>query len=206
MKLENQNIVQNLADQQYDDSDPYVTKKTTWRDMLDGPIISVSDPQKGNVDAKVAIVYFSDFKCDFCRKQELVYEKIMEKYPNDVRLIWKDYPDGLDGSESFLASLSARCAGEQNKFWEFHNEIFSNNQKIDKTGLLVIANKLKLDTEKFADCLESQTYKKNILDNILEANALDINGVPFTYVNTQEIMGEISQEELERIIEIEIKK
>jgi len=186
--------------------DPYLTRKLDLKDMLKGPIISQNDPIFGKKEAEVALVVFSDFQCGICHKQEAVFKKIMERYKDKVKMIWKDYPDKNSNSNSFQASLAGRCANEQNKFWEYHDLLFANSNALNNNKFVEIAGQLGLDKNEFETCLSTGKYKKQVNDNVLEANALDITGVPFIYVNTQEVMGEIGFEELEKLVQKELAR
>ena len=200
--------VEDSGDLAYVDRSNYGDGKLVYKvpdlgDLLTGPIISSLDPVQGDVEAPVSIVFFADFECDFCRNQEQVIKQVFEKYKNQVKLIWKDYPEDDEDSISYKLAVAARCAQEQDSFWEYHDKLFSSDISNDE-DLVKIAYDLGLKANKFEKCLENPEAKKLVDDNIEEANALDINGVPFIYVNSQEIMGEINYEDLEKIVEIEI--
>lgn len=199
---------QERTDSNYFDDNNYRSGKLVQKvpdlgDILTGPIISSIDPSLGEIDSQVAIVYFADFECDFCRKQEKILQEIFGKYSDQVKLIWKDYPESNQESISYKSAVAARCAQEQDGFWEYHDQLFLAPNLSDNI-FLEIAEKLDLSKRKFEKCLEGTGAPKLVDDNIEEANALDINGVPFIYVNSQEIMGQISYEDLEKIVEIEI--
>jgi protein-disulfide isomerase len=190
----------------YAEGDPLITKKPSLKDMLSGPIISSLDPAMGYADAPVAIVEFSDFTCLYCQKQEQIIKKIMQNYKDQVKLLWKDYPDSNINSLSYKSAVAARCAGEQDAFWPFHDFLYEKKDKLNEASFLEIAGLLKLNKNKLAECMESGRTKQLINDNIEEANALAITGIPFIYINNQEIMGETAFEEINRIIQIELNK
>lgn len=189
----------------YKNDDPFITKNPDLKDMLDGPIISQSDPFLGAVQAPVTLVIFSDFQCSVCHKQEAILKQVLDKYGDKVRLIWKDYPDKDVASGSFQASLAGRCANEQGKFWEYHDLLFANSGQLTGDKFVELSKESELNSAKFDNCLTTLKYQREINDNILEANALDITGVPFIYVNDQEVLGEISIEDLSKIIEKELE-
>lgn len=184
-------------------ADPLVTKVPSLEDFMDGPIISSVDPSLGNPDAKVFLVQYSDFDCQFCQKQENVLKQALNKYGNKIKLIWKDYPNSEPDSLSYLASLSGRCAQMQGKFWEYHDSLYSR-KNLNLDCLKEVAEEIKLNINQFEKCLANETARGLVNDNIEEANALDITGVPFIYVNKQEFMGEISLEDLEKAISEEL--
>jgi len=159
----------------------------------------------GSKDAKVVIVEFSDFKCDYCRQQEKILEGIIREYKDKVKLIWKDLPESNVKSDSFRAAVAGRCAEAQNKFWDYHNLLFSNND-FSNNAFVGLAGKLNLDQEAFRTCLQDNNMIRYIKDNISEADALQISGVPFIYVNDQEVFGQINQKDLKDIINRELDK
>ncbi len=182
------------------------TKVPRLKDMLAGPIISGLDPGMGNEKAPVAVVIFSDYQCDFCREQEQILKNLLNQYGDKIRLIWKDYPESDENSISFLAAVAGRCAQEQKKFWEYHDLLFQNSGGLNSKILFELARKLNLNINQFNYCLSGNEAEQLVKDNIEEADALGISGVPFIYVNDREVMGEITLEELGEIIEIELNK
>ncbi len=190
----------------YSEGDLLITKVPRLKDMLAGPIISDLDPWMGSEEAPAIIVIFSDYQCGFCQKQEKILQEAIGRYEGKIRLIRKDYPESDENSISFLAAAAGRCAQEQKKFWEYHDLLYENNKNLSQLTFLKIADSLNLDRKDFIRCLDNDNIKQLIKDNIEEANALDITGVPFIYVNDREVMGQVDLEELERIIEVELDK
>ncbi len=186
--------------------DFYITRNLNLEDMLAGPIISEHDPRYGNDQAPVSLVIFSDFVCNFCRQQEEVLKNLISTYPSDIKLIWKDYPESDKQSISWQSARAGRCADQQNKFWAYHDLLFDSKQKFSQELFIDLADQLELDENKFIECLNDNQVDALINDNIREANGLNINGVPFIYVNDQEIIGEISYQDLEKIVLIELDR
>lgn len=188
-------------------NDPYITKNPRLKDIINGPIINKADPGMGDEKAFVYIVQYSDFECNYCAEQEQVLKRVLQKYSDKVRFIWKDYPKSDYDSASYQAAIAARCAQQQDKFWPYHDFLYMDNKELKEETYLNIAQLLELDMRKFDRCLGDDSAVRRLIDNnIEEANALAISGVPFLYINSQEIMGEVSEEELERMINIELDK
>jgi protein-disulfide isomerase len=183
-----------------------VTKLPSPEDLLDGPIVGPDDPALGQAGAPVTIVYFSDFSCDFCQQQEQIIKQIISQYQDAILLVWKDYPEAKPLSYSFQAAQAARCAQEQNKFWAYHDQLFLNKNKFNRDKFIALAEQLKLNQDRFTDCLDSGRTKQQVLNNIEEANLLQISGIPFTYVNKQELLGQASLEELRQMVKAELDK
>lgn len=186
--------------------DPFITKVPQLENVLQSPITDGRDPQLGSKGAEVTIVEFADYKCGVCQEQISVLKKIKDEYGKKVRVIWKDYPFYQESSPSFQAARAARCAGEQDEFWDYNKLLYQNNeQHLNDSLFISLAKKAGLNIYDFRGCLQGKRVNDLIMDNIIEANALSIKGVPFIYINDQEIMGEASYKEIERLIEIEMK-
>lgn len=190
----------------FSQGDPLTTKIPDINDILAGPIISQNDPSLGPIDAPITLVIFSDFECKFCQTQERIIKAIMEQFQGKIRLIWKDYPENNLNSTSFKAAIAARCANLQNKFWEYHDILFQNKENLNQDNFISFANQLNLDKNQFENCLENNDIKKIIKDNMDEANALNIIGIPFIYLNDQEVMGELTINDLKKMVENELNK
>lgn len=186
-------------------NDPFITKVPRLKDLIKKPIIIDADPMLGEKNSKVNIVVYSDFKCAFCKEQEQAIKNLIAKNPKNVSLIWKDYPENSIKSASYQAALAARCAQEQGRFWEYHDLLFANSGDSSENLYSQLAEKLNLDLRNFNACLSEKKTEKLVDADIKEADALDITGVPFIYVNDKEIMGRTSLEELEKMVEDELK-
>ena len=196
-----------FLNENYDNGDELITKVPNLSDMLAGPIISWDDPNQGDKYAKVILVEYADFKCDYCRAQEQNLKRILDKYRGLVRLIWKDYPETDESSESFQAALAGRCANEQGLFWEYHDFLFEYNDDLSRENLIHLANLAGLNERDFMDCIDNdQEHADQIRSNMTEADALGITGIPFVYVNNQELFGNSSYEDLELLVEIELSR
>ncbi len=178
--------------------DPFITKGEAAKELLLSPVVDGRDPQIGPDDAKITIVEFSDFSCDVCAQQEEVIKEVMEKYKDQIKLVWKDLPD-VD-TLSYEAAVAARCAGEQGKFWQVHDFLFSDPGAFS-ASLSDVSDKTGLNSSDFSSCFSSGRHDSDIKRNMEEASALRIPGVPFFFVGDQEYLGSIDKEDLERIIE-----
>ncbi|MFA4833938.1 MAG: thioredoxin domain-containing protein [Patescibacteria group bacterium] len=186
--------------------DPLITKVPGLKDILDGPIINGPDPSLGPEKAPVVITYFADYECRYCQKQEAVIKSVMEQYKDKIRLVWKDYPEKNVASGSFSAAVAGRCAEEQGQFWPFHDLLFASGDKLGKDLFIALVEKLNLRKSLFSECLEDEEVGQSVRNNILEAQALDIKGVPFIFINKEEIMGEATADDLKKIIDIELNE
>lgn len=185
--------------------DPFITKNPNITDdTLIKPILgNPLDPSLGEEKAELIIVEFSSFTCQFCQNQEKVIREVMVEYGDKICLVWKNYPNNPSGI-SLQAAVAGHCAHEQGKFWVYHDLLFDRSNDLESDLFLKLAKKIDLDEEAFQSCLNNEASFERIMENIREGDSLRIIGVPFFFVGSQEILGEINKEDLKRIIEIEL--
>jgi protein-disulfide isomerase len=161
---------------------------------------------RGNPNAPVTIIEFSDFQCPFCRQSFPVIQKVLAKYPNQVKLAYRDFPLRDLHPQAQLAAEAARCATEQGKFWEYHDMLFSNPNKLDRPGLLQMAQVLKLDDKRFVSCLDSGKYRGAIDEDVKAGNKAQVEGTPAFFVNGVLMTGFQPESVLESKIDAELAR
>ena len=157
------------------------------------PIYLGRDFFRGPADAPVSIVEFTDFECPFCKVAHTSLKKVAERYPSDVRLVFKNFPldmacnaDMAQQLHPFAcrAAIMARCAGAQNQdlFWRFHDAIFEADGFNDE-WLDAKATELGLTGESFASCVTGREEFDEVRADIELARSLGVNATPTLYVN-----------------------
>ncbi|MFA5886252.1 MAG: thioredoxin domain-containing protein [Patescibacteria group bacterium] len=162
----------------------------------------------GSASPQVAIIEFGDFACPYSKASAPVIRDLATEYKSKVKLIWRDY---LRNSDSIDLAMAARCAGEQNKFWEMHDKLFdqqadltiNNAERITK--LTSFAQDLKLNTKKFSSCLADRTYLDQIKKDYDDGTALQIIGTPSWFVNNHYFSGSLSKEKFQELLKGLIK-
>jgi protein-disulfide isomerase len=159
---------------------------------------------RGNPDAPVTIVEFSDFQCPFCFQAYWTIKNVMAKYGAKVKLSYRDMP--LDGAQADPngTAAAARCAGEQGKYWEYHDLLYENQDAIGPRAFREFAGDLKLDATRFDSCLESAKFRASIQEDFQEGLRLGITGTPYFFINGIPISGALPQPVFEQTIESEL--
>ena len=170
---------------------------------LSVPLIG-DDPSVGPVDAKVTVIEFACFTCQYSKKAEPIVKEMLNDYPN-VRYVFKSFPI-MTHAYAYEAALADQCAREQNKFWEFKDKLFENQEKINNQTILGIAKELGLNQEQFNSCFSGNKYQKDIEQSIQEAKDSGVYGTPTFFINNQVLVGPKSFDELKNAIEKEMKK
>src|SRR4051794_31153537 len=117
-------------------------------------IATGASPSRGLAAAPVTIVVFSDFECSYCAKGERTLREVEAAYPGKVRLVFKNAPLPMH-THARLAAKAALAAGEQGKFWEYHDALFEQQDSLDRPGLEAAAQKLGLEMARFRASLDS---------------------------------------------------
>ena len=158
----------------------------------------------GNPNAPVTIVEFGDYQCPFCKKTEATLKAVLAKYNGRVKLAFLDFPLTEIHASAFSAAEAARCAGEQGKYWEYHDSLFSDQSKLDQPSLVERAEKLHLSAAAFRSCLSSGKFKTDIEANREQGDKAGVSGTPAYFINGVFLNGAQPQSEFEKIIDNEL--
>jgi protein-disulfide isomerase len=203
----------------------YVT--ADGRDLINGSIWNLNDnpfldtlehlpttgPSFGPANAKVTLVVFSDFECPYCRAfARSVRDNVPQKYPNDVRVIFKDFPIQNIHPWAFPAAEAAHCIAAQKPeaFWTFHDWIFQHQEEInpgnlrDKVG--AFAKEQQLDSAKILSCMETHAMAAEVNDSVKAGEALQIQQTPTSFANGRELSGAVEWKTLDGVIQMEINR
>ncbi len=169
-------------------------------------------PRLGSSDAKVTVVEFADFQCPYCGKfQETVYTQLKKDYIDTGKISFAYQDFTFLGEESDVAAQAAKCAGEQGKFWEYHDYLFSH-QKGENQGAFVAKNlktfakTLKLKTADFNTCLDSGKFASAVEEETAGGRALGITGTPTILVNGKVYVGALPYATFKQAIEEALAK
>jgi protein-disulfide isomerase len=165
--------------------------------------VEAKGPARGPDSAKITIVEFSDFECPFCSRANETVDKVMEAYAGKVRLVFRHYP--LDfHKKAPKAAEASLCANEQGKFWEYHNQLFANQQKLDPPQLKEHATSVGLDAAKFSECLDSGKMASVVQADMAAGKKAGVNGTPAFFINGVMLSGAQPLEEFKRVIDQEL--
>jgi len=155
------------------------------------------DPVKGNPDATVTIVEFSDFQCPFCKRfHETTLPLILENYVDTgkVKLVYRDYPiESLHPNGAILTALASECADEQGMFWQYHDKLFQTQKNWERLAAEDVADEIKkyavelgLDTNQFNDCFDSGKYMDEVKNDLQDGASYGITGTPGFFIGNEE--------------------
>jgi predicted DsbA family dithiol-disulfide isomerase len=168
--------------------------------------VASAGPALGPEQAPVTIVEFSDFQCPFCSRAEPIVRQVLERYPEQVRLVYRHMPLDSIHPRARPAAEAAVCAEEQGRFWEYHEKLFANQGALADQQLELYASELNLDMEAFAQCLQRPEVKARVQGDVEAAEAAGVKGTPAFLVNGILLSGARPVEEFVRVIERELAR
>jgi len=160
---------------------------------VEGQLDTHGAPERGNPQATVAVVEFSDFQCPFCKRHvDTTLPQIDKEYisTGKVRYVFMDFPLESIHPMAFKAAEASHCAEEQQRFWEMHDRMFADQDALAPDQLVAAAKGLGLDEHKFKTCLDSGKYADRVKASVAEGEKFNVGATPAVLLATVE-NGEI---------------
>jgi protein-disulfide isomerase len=182
-----------LADIQKDQPVPTQVPTQPMPEVL-STISLDNDPVKGDANAPVIMVEFSDFQCPFCSSfYQNTLPLIDDNYikTSKVKLVFRDYPLGFHQNAN-AAHIASECANKQGKFWQYHDELFSKQQEWQGLDINAVAEKflayadeLDLDKSQFSSCTKDASIQQEIQFDIQEGTKYGTSGTPTFFIGNE---------------------
>ncbi len=183
---------------------------TPVRVQLDPPRMTVSvaphDPVRGPATAPVTLVEFSDYQCPFCSRVTPTLKRLRETYGERIRIVWKDFPLYDIHPLAQKAAEAAWCAGDQGKYWEFHDRLFVNQGTLGSEGLTQHATAVGLEPKAFATCIESGRHAGRVKEGAGLGRDLGVDSTPTTFINGRRLTGAHPYDVFAEIIDDELAR
>jgi len=175
--------------------------------LMEPPRIEVpleNSPVRGDANAAITIVEFSDYQCPFCKRSQETVSAIKAKYPTQIKWAFKDFPLSFH-QRAMPAAMASRCAGDQGKFWEYHDKLFTGTG-LEDTDLKRYAKEIGIDENKFGDCLAARRFQDGINADMKLGQALGVSGTPAFFINGRLLSGAQPPEAFQAIIDEELSR
>ncbi|MEC7526140.1 MAG: thioredoxin domain-containing protein [Myxococcota bacterium] len=163
-------------------------------------------PQRGEDDALVTIVMWSDYECPFCARVEPTISRIVNEHGDDVRVVWRDNPLPFHQNAMPAAELAreAYAQGGDDKFWEAHELLFENQRALDRPALDRYAQQLGLDMNRYRQAMDQHTHRAAIQADQQAAGQLGARGTPAFFINGVQLMGAQPYERFNEVVTREL--
>ena len=196
------------------DNDDWIISDVDWSDTdqpnLTGKTVDPDSVSHIQGSGSYTLIEYSDTECPYSKEYHTTLDQVFPNYETQIQRGYKHFPLNQHMEKATLQAEATECAGAQNKFWEYTDEIYkrtNSNNSLPDAELFAIAEDLNLNTDKFNTCLAKATYNNLVKENAQEAQELGANGTPFSVLIDQEgnvveiIKGLYSASELEEIFD-----
>lgn len=162
--------------------------------------VGPDNPSRGPVDAPITIITYSEFQCPYCKKAAKTISQVMDAYPDQIRVIFKNLPLQFH-DDAIPAAYSALAAMRQGKFWEYHDVLFTDGTPLNEESYRKIANTLELDLEQFDSDRQSEEIAEQVREDMERAKTLNLNATPSFIINGVLVQGARPLEYFSKIID-----
>ena len=159
-------------------------------------------PVRGTRTAPVTLIEFADYQCPYCQKIHPELKQLQQEFPGKVAFIFKDFPLPAHNRAPKAAEAS-RCAGDQGKYWEYHDLLFQGKE-LDKEQLKLYAHELQLDQARFDRCLDSGQEAAPVEKDVKEGKSLGVVQTPAFFVNGHFFSGAVPYSTLRDLVQQQI--
>ena len=162
-------------------------------------------PVKGEADAKVTIVEFSDFQCPFCSRVEPTLKQIMDEYKGKVRIAWKNQPLSFHPN-AMPAAEAAMAAYEQgnDKFWAMHDKLFEKQAELSPAVYEQAAREIGLNVDRWKAALAQHAASSTIQADMAAGSAVGAGGTPTFFINGKRLVGAMPYDSFQQVIDAEL--
>jgi protein-disulfide isomerase len=145
------------------------------------PVASESDYVRGDEDAPITMIMYSDFECPYCNRFYDTMVEVMDNYDGQVRWIYRHFPLSFH-TNAQSAAEAAECAGVQGKFWEMADLLSENYSSLGSDAYNTYASQLGLNTSEFATCMDEGTYESKVKTQAQGGITAGVTGTPGTFI------------------------
>ena len=174
----------------------------TAEDILD--LADEVDPDRDHIrgpdEAPVTLIEYGDFECPYCGQAESVLRELLGKFGDELRYVWRHLPLNDVHPRAQLAAEATEAASAQGRFWEMHDLMLDNQDRLSAQDIGGYAERLGLDVDRFWDELRRHEYSNRVAEDVATADASGVSGTPSFFINGRRYQGAYDTETLEAVV------
>jgi len=166
--------------------------------------VTAQDHVRGDFEAPVTIVEYSDYQCPFCSRFHPTIKQILADYPGQVRWVYKHFPLDQIHAQARPAAEASECVFEQkgnDGFWQFTDGLFENQSRLGNSLYKELAGQIGVNADQFTNCVSSRKYKDKVESDYQEGIKAGVRGTPGSFVNGQSIPGAVPYSTLKAAVD-----
>jgi protein-disulfide isomerase len=145
--------------------------------------VTSEDHIQGSEDAAVTLVEYGDYQCPHCGVAYSIVKQVQERYRDDLRLVFRNFPLAEIHAHAESAAEAAEFAGANGSFWEMHDGIYENQQRLSTKLLLELASGIGLSVDDLREALASHEFAPRVKKDFLGGVRSGVNGTPTFFIN-----------------------
>jgi protein-disulfide isomerase len=154
-----------------------------WAATLTLPVSPTRDHVLGPPDAPYEVVEYGDYQCPFCRAANEQVAAVTARMRDQVRYAYRHFPLSTIHPFAQLAAEAAESAGAQGKYWDMHDLLFENQDRLGLAAIFMLAEEIGLDSDAFRDALENRRYAPKVREDFMSGARSGVAGTPTFFVN-----------------------
>ena len=157
--------------------------RTHWESALTLPVAEDRDHVQGAPGAAVTLVEYGDYECPYCGAAYPIVKQLQAERGDALRFVFRNFPITTAHPHAEQAAEAAEAAAAQGRFWEMHDLLYENQQRLDAEDLLAYADRLGLDAERFKRELAEHAHAARVHEDFMSGVRSGVNGTPTFYIN-----------------------
>lgn len=153
------------------------------------PPVGERDHLLGRDDAPVTLLEYGDYECPSCGQAYPVVKEVLSRSGDAVRFAFRNFPLTQIHPRAERAAEAAEAAGAQGKFWELHDRIFTEQERLDRSDLVAHARDIGLDMQRFTHDLDTGAFSERVREDFMSGVRSGVNGTPTFFVNGVRLDG-----------------
>ena len=159
------------------------------------PSVNKEDHITGPENASITLVEYGDYECPYCGQAYLIIKNVQQQMEDNLRFVFRNFPLQESHPDAFGAAVAAEAAGKQNAFWQTHDTLFENQDRLGDNDLLAYAAKLKLNVKTFTTDIKNPALKYKVEADLESGVRSGVNGTPTFFINGSRYDGSWEEEE-----------
>ncbi len=156
---------------------------TQWEAILTVPVTEGRDHIQGPATAAVTLVQYGDYECPYCGEAYPIIKEVQGRMGERLRFVFRNFPISTSHPHAGQAAEAAEAAAAQGRFWEMHDLLYENQQRLRDEDLRAYAEQLGLDVERFDKEMVEHAYAARVHEDFMNGVRSGVNGTPTFYIN-----------------------
>ena len=166
--------------------------------------VTQHDHIHGPADAAVTLVEYGDYECEYCAPADAIFHALQERFPKDLEFVFRHFPLDDVHPNAEAAAEAAEFAAAHGRFWEMHDGLYANQERLGLPLLLELAQALGLSESELRKALDSGAYAAKVRSDVRGGERSGVDGTPTFFINGRRLDGSFAFDDLVAAIELQL--